>query len=82
MEKKLETKSFEDKSYALNFLMLDIYQTLGNGDGENDGEGSLWRCAKEIYDWLNDGIEFSYADCEWQLIERDNEYIACCAKYV
>jgi len=63
-----ETKlPFGDKETAHHYLMLDIYETVGNGDGENGGEGSLWRCAREIYDTLESGGVYSYADCQWRL---------------
>ena len=50
---------------VLDKAMTDIFNELHDGDGENGGEGSLWRCAREIYDFLRSGTHYSYADCEW-----------------
>lgn len=50
---------------AVNALMLNLFREIGGGDNENGGEGSLWRCAKEIYDRLAKGEVYSYGDLSW-----------------
>ena len=57
--------STETHEECLDAAMSDIYAELHDGDGENGGMGSLWRCAKEIYDSLANGHRYQYADCEW-----------------
>ena len=57
--------STETHEECLDTAMSDIYAELHDGDGENGGMGSLWRCAKEIYDSLANGHHYQYADCEW-----------------
>ena len=50
---------------CMNELMQELFKILGNGDSENGGEGSLWRCAKDIYDTLKSGGVYVYADCKF-----------------
>lgn len=57
-----EADNMED---ILDSAMSDIFNELHDGDGENGGAGSLWRCAREIYDSLATGTHYVYADCEW-----------------
>jgi len=59
----------ETKDSAINLVMLNIFSNIGNGDGENGGEGSLWRCAREIYDTISKGEKYSYADNIWYIVE-------------
>lgn len=61
----VNTYYFTDKEHMMNNVMFHIFTTLGNGDGENGGKGSLWHCAGEIYDILESGKHYSYADKEW-----------------
>jgi hypothetical protein len=49
----------------MNELMKHIFKTLGNGDSENGGVGSLWRCARSIYDTIRSGDVYVYADCKF-----------------
>ena len=49
----------------MNELMQQLFNTLGNGDNENGGRGSLWRCAQFIYDTLKNGDVYVYADCKF-----------------
>jgi hypothetical protein len=49
----------------MNELMQELFKILGNGDSENDGVGSLWRCAKSIYDTLKSGNVYEYANCKF-----------------
>lgn len=81
MAEKITLKTFWDEDEALNYLMLDLFKEVGNGDNENGGKGSLWRCSKEIYDTLKDGYSYSYADCNWQLEKgKDGIFIAKISK--
>jgi hypothetical protein len=50
---------------CMNELMQELFKILGNGDSENDGVGSLWRCAKYIYDTLKSGNVYEYANCKF-----------------
>jgi hypothetical protein len=50
---------------CMNELMQELFTILGNGDSENDGVGSLWRCAKSIYDTLKSGNVYEYANCKF-----------------
>jgi hypothetical protein len=50
---------------CMNELMQELFKILGNGDSENDGVGSLWRCAKSIYDTLKSGNVYEYANCKF-----------------
>ena len=63
----LHTFNYEEKECAMNNVMNHIFTVLGNGDGENGGNGSLWRCAREIYDIIESGKRYSYADQKWWL---------------
>lgn len=64
---------------CLDTAMLDIFAELHDGDGENGGNGSLWRCAREIYDFLESGTHYAYADCEWWIekIPRETDNKSC-----
>lgn len=50
---------------CMNELMQELFKILGNGDNENGGAGSLWRCAQSIYDTLKNGGVYVYADCKF-----------------
>lgn len=50
---------------CMNQLMQHLFKTLGNGDNENGGVGSLWRCAQFIYDTLRSGSIYEYANCKF-----------------
>ena len=50
---------------CMNELMQELFKILGNGDSENGGAGSLWRCAQSIYDTLKSGGVYVYADCKF-----------------
>ena len=50
---------------CMNELMQELFKILGNGDSENGGAGSLWRCAQSIYDTLKNGGVYVYADCKF-----------------
>jgi hypothetical protein len=50
---------------CMNELMQHLFKTLGNGDNENGGWGSLWRYAKYIYDTNRSGGVYEYADCKF-----------------
>lgn len=58
---------FTNLNDCMNELMRRLFLTLGNGDGENGGVGSLWRCAKEIYDTIASGKKYSYANYEFYI---------------
>ena len=60
--------SADSLTECLDAAMTDIYAELHDGDGENGGNGSLWRCAREIYDCLEAGRHYAYADCEWWIV--------------
>ena len=66
------TGTYDSLETCMNELMSRIFNTLGNGDGENGGEGSLWRCAREIYDAIAGGKVYTYADC-WFYISTSGE---------
>ena len=66
------TGTYDSIETCMNELMSRIFNTLGNGDGENGGEGSLWRCAREIYDAIASGKVYTYADC-WFYISISGE---------
>ena len=66
------TGTYDSIETCMNELMSRIFNTLGNGDGENGGEGSLWRCAREIYDAIASGKVYTYADC-WFYIRTSGE---------
>ena len=66
------TGTYDSLETCMNELMSRIFNTLGNGDGENGGEGSLWRCAREIYDAIASGKVYTYADC-WFYIRTSGE---------
>ena len=70
MTRKEYSERFRKKEDCLNRAMLRLFEELGDGDGENGGEGSLWRCAKEIYDCLASGGHYCYADMEWWIEEE------------
>lgn len=86
--KKIYTRKFgnyvggQAKRRALNYLMLDLYKTIGDGDMENGGLGSHWRCAREVYDVLAKFKVYSYADCAWWLENRGKYIVACSEKWV
>lgn len=61
---KFETEVDE----GLNRLMCDIFNTIGNGDGENGGKGSLWNCAPEILNTLKNYDAYEYAGCSWRVL--------------
>ena len=67
----------ESLDVILDTAMSDIFHEVGNGDGENGGAGSLWRCAREIYDSLRRGAKYTYADITWWIesipIESDKD---------
>lgn len=67
------TGTYDSIETCLNELMSLLFNTLGDGDGENGGEGSLWRCAKEIYDSIARGIVFKYADCSFYISTSGKE---------
>ena len=69
---KETTGTYNSLETCMNELMSRIFITLGNGDGENGGEGSLWRCAREIYDAIVRGAVYTYADC-WFYIRTSGE---------
>lgn len=50
---------------CMNELMQELFKILGNGDSENGGAGSLWRCAQSIYDTIRAGGVYHYADCKF-----------------
>jgi hypothetical protein len=58
----------------MNELMQELFKMLGNGDSENGGVGSLWRCAQSIYDTLRGGGAYEYANCRfWVSVEDKDE---------
>lgn len=65
----------ESLDVVLSAAMSDIFHEVGNGDGENGGAGSLWRCAREIYDSLRRGTKYTYADITWWIesIPRESD---------
>lgn len=65
----------ESLDVILDAAMSDIFHEVGNGDGENGGAGSLWRCARGIYDSLRRGEKYTYADITWWLenIPRESD---------
>ena len=66
----------ESLDAILDGAMTDIFNELHDGDGENGGAGSLWRCAREIYDALKTGTHYAYADCEWWIEKIPREDVA------
>jgi hypothetical protein len=50
---------------CMNELMQHLFKTLGNGDNENCGRGSLWRCSQFIYDTIRSAGVYEYADCKF-----------------
>ena len=67
------TSTYNSLETCMNELMSRIFNTLGNGDGENGGEGSLWRCAREIYDTIARGIVYTYADYSFYISTSGKE---------
>jgi len=68
-----EITSFTDNiDSGLNRLMCDLFTTIGNGDMENGGKGSLWNCASEIYNCLKKKVRYGYDDCYWWM---EDEYM-------
>lgn len=59
---KCEHSNIDD---CMNELMQHLFNILGNGDNENGGMGSLWRCAQSIYDTLRNGSVYEYANCKF-----------------
>ena len=59
----------------MNYAMKDIFNTLGHGDGENGGKGSLWRCAAEIYDTLIGFKKYEYGGCAWEVSKNVEEIV-------
>jgi hypothetical protein len=45
---------------CMNELMQELFKILGNGDNENGGKGSLWRCSQFIYDTIRCGGVYYY----------------------
>jgi len=72
---------FCDRGKAISCAMLDIMSEIGDGDCENEGKGSLWKCAGEIYDNIKSGNEYFYADCSWQVVPvvEDRTYTYMCS---
>jgi hypothetical protein len=50
---------------CMNELMQELFKILGNGDNENGGRGSLWRCSQFIYDTIRSGSIYEYANCKF-----------------
>jgi hypothetical protein len=50
---------------CMNELMKHLFKILGNGDNENGGRGSLWRCSHFIYDTIRSGSIYEYANCKF-----------------
>ena len=73
VDKKKTSCTHDSLETCMNELMSHLFNTLGNGDGENDGNGSLWRCAKEIYDYIASGKVYSYAGCFFYIIKEKND---------
>lgn len=67
------TKFETNADDGLNRLMCDIYKTVGNGDGENGGKGSLWNCATEIFKSLKNYETYEYAGCSWRVLPMTHE---------
>ena len=59
---KCEHSNIDD---CMNELMQHLFNTLGNGDNENGGRGSLWRCSQYIYDAIRSGNVYEYANCKF-----------------
>ena len=59
---KCEHSNIDD---CMNELMKHLFNILGNGDNENDGMGSLWRCSQFIYDTIRNGNVYKYANCKF-----------------
>lgn len=59
---KCEHSNIDD---CMNELMQHLFNTLGNGDNENGGRGSLWRCSQFIYDTIRSGSAYEYANCKF-----------------
>jgi len=66
---------------AVSHAMFDIMSEIGEGDCENAGRGSLWKCAGEIYDILKKGDKYYYADCSWWVVPvvEDRTYSFMCS---
>lgn len=63
------------KTTALDHVMQQIFLNFAGGDGENGGEGSLWRCAREIYDTISEGKPYSYTDYTWYVEKDDGKVV-------
>lgn len=59
---KCEHSNIDD---CMNELMQHLFNALGNGDNENGGKGSLWRCSQSIYDTIRSGNVYVYANCKF-----------------
>ena len=53
---------------AVDLAMLDLFEQVGEGDGENGGAGPLSNCASEIRSVLSAGQAYSYAELSWKTI--------------
>lgn len=58
-------------------LMADVVlRELGDGDGENGGDGSLRNCYGEIFNCFMSGHGYTYADCQFFItpVHQVDEY--------
>lgn len=73
VDKNETSRTHDSLETCMNELMSHLFNTLGDGDGENGGEGSLWRCAKEIYDSIASGTTYTYANCSFYITKENDD---------
>lgn len=60
-------KSFDRLEDAVNWLTNQLYDELGDGDGENGGRGSLRNCEGDIRKTLAALQTYGYAECRFKV---------------
>ena len=83
----VENGSYIQSEYSnidncMNELMRHLFNTLGNGDNENGGKGSLWRCSQSIYDTIRSGNVYEYANCKFWVEFVDDPPKELTKKYI
>ena len=65
-----ESKTYDHKGFAIMDAIKEFLDMIGyDGDGENEGKGSLVNCMDDMFNWLWNGYSYSYADLSVGLVE-------------
>jgi len=59
---------FDNLDRAVDWLTEQLFEELGDGDGENGGKGSLRNCETEIRETLTQLNPYTYANTKFQVI--------------